>query len=308
MEQSLGSYQIVSATYVAALGRRLLRNEIFVRPNPNFGSLSVIRNVATSDYHALQLQYTRRLSRGLQALASYTWSHSIDSASSDSANNTPAGIVDPRQDRGPSDFDVRHAFNGAVTYNIPAPDVGSFGKAFSRNWSTDVIITARTPTPVNVITGRNLFGIFAVSRPDLVLGVPLYIDDSSVGGGRRINPAAFALPPLGPGNVPTRQGTLGRNALRGFGIWQADFALRRQFNLAEHFNLQFRAEFFNVFNHPNFGDPTLFGTDTLSNPLFGRSVNMLGRRLGSGGVSGGFNPLYQVGGPRSVQFALKLQF
>ena len=203
---------------------------------------------------------------------------------------------------------TRHAFSGALTYNIPSADLGSVGNLILRNWAIDTIGTARTGLPVNIVTGSNLFGIFAVSRPDLIEGIPLYMDDATLGGGRRINGAAFRLPPLAPGNVASRQGTLGRNALRGFGMWQVDLALRRQFNLSEKFALQFRGEFFNVFNHPNFGDPTLFGTDTLSNPSFGRSVNMLGRRLGSGGSNGGFSPLYQVGGPRSVQFALKLQF
>jgi len=91
-------------------------------------------------------------------------------------------------------------------------------------------------------------------------------------------------------------------------MWQVDFALRRQFQLREGITLQFKGEFFNVFNHPNFGDPTQFGTDTLSSTMFGQSVNMLGRRLGSGGTNGGFNPLYQVGGPRSVQLVFRFQF
>ena len=93
--------------------------------------------------------------------------------------------------------------------------------------------------------------------------------------------------------------------MRGFPMWQWDLALRRQFNLTEHRNIQFRAEFFNVLNHPNFGDPigTLSSTAT-----FGLSQSMLGISLGVGGLQGGFNPLYQVGGPRSMQFSLKLQF
>jgi hypothetical protein len=68
--------------------------------------------------------------------------------------------------------------------------------------------------------------------------------------------------------------------------------------------LNFRSEFFNIFNHPNFGNPV----NTLTNPLFGRSTQMLANSLGSGGANGGLNPLYQIGGPRSIQFALKLQF
>jgi hypothetical protein len=138
--------------------------------------------------------------------------------------------------------------------------------------------------------------------------VPLYLADPSVGGGTKINSAAFAIPST------LRQGTLERNALRGFGMWQVDLALRRQFNLGERFKLQFRTEFFNLLNHPNFADPavslgTLSASGTFSrNALFGLSASMLGNSLGSGGALGGFNPLYQVGGPRSIQLSLKLNF
>ena len=92
--------------------------------------------------------------------------------------------------------------------------------------------------------------------------------------------------------------------LRGFGAWQVDAALQRQFHLTDRLELIFRSEFFNVFNHPNFGSPI----NTLTSPLFGQSTQMLASFLGSGGANGGFSPLYQIGGPRSIQLALKLQF
>lgn len=88
-------------------------------------------------------------------------------------------------------------------------------------------------------------------------------------------------------------------------MWQWDLALRRQFKLAEERYLQFKAEFFNVLNHPNFADPS-GSLSTLS--TFGVSTSMLGRSLGVGGLTGGFNPLYQVGGPRSMQLSLRLEF
>jgi len=92
--------------------------------------------------------------------------------------------------------------------------------------------------------------------------------------------------------------------LRGFGATQVDFALQRQSHLTERVGLRFRAEFFNIFNHPNFGQPD----NNLTDPLFGHSTQMLASFLGSGGANGGFSPLYQIGGPRSIQLALKLQF
>jgi hypothetical protein len=305
VEQSLGSAQTVTASYVAAVGRRLLRQETLRNPNANFTTVNVTRNTATSDYHAMQLQFQRRLLRGLQALVSYTWSHSIDSISGDSFPTISAAVFDPKLDRGSSDFDVRHAFSSAVTYNIPKPKLGAVGEGLLRDWSIDSIVTARTATPVNVLSGRSFLGTTRLQRPDLVLGVPLYINDPAVAGGRRINSSAFTIPPA------TLQGTLGRNALRGFGMWQVDFAVRRQFKLTERVNLQFKSEFFNVFNHPNFADPgagEFTGTKALSSPLFGQSIIMLGRGFGTGGIVGGFNPLYQVGGPRSLQLALRLEF
>ncbi len=157
---------------------------------------------------------------------------------------------------------------------------------------------------MNVVTGLNPFpgtllsGASSVQRPNLVSGVPLWISDPNVAGGKRINKAAFTKP---TGAV---QGNLGRNALRGFGATQVDLTLRRQFQLRERLSLQARADFFNIFNHPNFGPPTNF----MSSPLFGQATQMLGASLGSGGQNGGLNPLYQIGGPRSVQLALKLMF
>jgi hypothetical protein len=92
--------------------------------------------------------------------------------------------------------------------------------------------------------------------------------------------------------------------LRGFDAVQSDIGVQRIFRLTEKAGLRFRAEFFNILNHPNFGGPT----NSLPSPLFGRSTQTLANFLGSGGANGGFNPLYQIGGPRSIQLALKLQF
>src|SRR5262249_31173436 len=111
-----------------------------------------------------------------------------------------------------------------------------------------------------------------------------------------------------------RQGNLARNAVRGFGMYQADLDIRRDFHLTEKLRLQFKAEFFNVTNHPNFGDPsgsigsaTVTGVPTLS-PTFGRSLTTLNQNLGPGGANGGLSPLFQVGGPRSIQLSMKLIF
>ena len=298
LEQSLGAKRTFSASYVGALGHRLLRQELLNNPNPDFAQVFVTTNDASSSYHALQLQFQRRLSRNLQSHIAYTWSHSIDNASNDSFANPPSTMIDPRFDRASSDFDVRHSFAGAITYDLSAPPLGTFGRPLLRGWSIDGILTARTAAPVDVFFTRDIgFGPFNL-RPDLVTGVPLYVKDSSFPGGRAINGQAFSIPQI------ARQGTLGRNALRGFPLRQLDLALRRSFHLTERMNLQFRTDVFNVLNRPNFGDPI----GNLNSGLFGRSTAMFGKSLGSNVGSVGLNSAYQSGGPRTIQISLKLQF
>jgi hypothetical protein len=301
LELSLGSSQSFSATYVGAVGRDLLRVTDLVSPNPNFGYVNVTSNSATSNYNALQLKFERRLSHGLQALASYTWSHSIDIASTDAfANylNTPSSVANPNIDRGNSDFDIHHSFTAGTTYNLPSPESNRIADAALGGWSVDSFIFARTGPPVDVVSALVIAdGIDMYPRPDVVPGVPLVLYGSQYPGGKAFNPAPFTPPPTG------QQGDFGRNVLRGFGAWQADVAFQRQFHLTEKVGLRFRGEFFNLFNHPNFGSPT----NTLTSPLFGQSTQMLASSL-AGGDNAGFNPLYQIGGPRSIQLALKLQF
>ena len=136
-----------------------------------------------------------------------------------------------------------------------------------------------------------------MQRPNVVPTEPFYLYPPGAPGGKIINAAAFSIPASG-------QGDLGRNALRGFGATQWDMTLRRQFKLTERFSLQARGDLFNILNHPNFGSPINY----LSSPMFGQSTQTLNTWLGGGGQSGGLNPLYQIGGPRSIQLALKLQF
>jgi hypothetical protein len=302
LEQSIGSSQSLSVTYLGAIGRDLLRVTNLFNVNPNFQFVALTDNTATSDYHALQLKFERRLSRGLQALASYSWSHSIDTASTDAIAtnlNTAATIASPNVDRGDSDFDIRHSFTAGVTYDLPSPGSRKVFNAVLRRWSLDSFVFARSAPPVDVV-GAIFFAANTelAPRPNVNTGVPLELRGPQFPGGKIFNAAAFTAPPAG------QQGDFGRNVLRGFGAWQADVGLQRQFHVAEKLKLRFRAESFNVFNHPNFGNPT----NTLTSPLFGRSPQTLANSLGSGGANGGLNPLYQIGGPRSIQFALKLQF
>jgi hypothetical protein len=316
LQNGLGKNQSVSVSYVGAAGRRLLQTSQFDVPptNPNIGYALLVDNLGISDYDALQVQFQRRLSHGFQALASYAWAHSIDTGSAGStaiASNT--GVpADLNGNRGPSDFDIRNAFSAAVTYDVPTPKINAFANAILQAWSLQSIVLARSAPPVDV-SDSNFFllvgGAITDFRPDVVPGQPLYLYGSQYPGGKAFNQAAFTDPPTAPcpfGLCPTRQGDVPRNFLRGFGATQWDFAVHRDFPIHESLKLQFRAEMFNVLNHPNFGPPNgAFGTSS-----FGLSSQMLGRSLsgfGSAGA-GGLSPLYQIGGPRSIQLALKLQF
>jgi hypothetical protein len=302
LEQSLGSSQSLSLTYIGAIGRDLLRVTDLFNVNPNFQAIALTDNTTTSDYHALQLKFQRRLSRGLQALASYSFSHSIDSASTDAfANylNTPRTLANPNIDRDDSDFDIRHAFTAGVTYDLPSPRLDKAARAILGGWSLDGFALARTAPPVDVVNPTfHAAGISLAPRPNVNPGVALELFGSGYPGGKIFNKGAFTAAPTG------EQGDFGRNVLRAFNAAQADIALQRVFRLTEKTGLRFRGEFFNILNHPSFGSPT----NSLTSPLFGRSTQTLANGLGAGGANGGFNPLYQVGGPRSIQLALKLQF
>jgi hypothetical protein len=142
------------------------------------------------------------------------------------------------------------------------------------------------------------------TRPDLVPGAALYLPDLSVAGERKINPSAFVVP------TEERQGTLGRNALRGFPLVQLDFSAGRTFFVSETINLQFRVDSFNVFNHHNFANPSgnlgEYGPPLSPYALFGISTAMANTPFN--GVTNGLTPLFRAGGPRSLQLSLKLSF
>lgn len=311
VEQGLGQKQTITASYVGSAGRRLMQTEQQNSPNANFASATVVTNTATSDYNALQVQFQRRLSRGLQGLASWTWSHSIDTASAGSlfgntANAFLPGVANPN--RGPSDFDTRNSFSAGVTYDVPRPSDRRVPRLIFGGWSTDALVIAHSAPPVEVYDGEffSLKSAYAQVRPDLIGGVSLYLSGPQYPGGKAFNPAAFAPPPTDSNGDPIRQGNVGRNALRGFSAAQLDFSVHRDFPIRESMKLQFRAEMFNLLNHPNFAPPV---GDVSNTTQFGLSTSTLGNYLAGGNVgAGGLSPLYQIGGPRSIQLALKLTF
>ncbi len=296
VEQEVGEVSSATLSYVGSTGERLLRQEARSRPNPSFaGNVTIVRSDAASDYHALQAQYSRRLSSGLQAYTAYTWSKAMDEVS-DSLSLVRL--------RGPANFDLRHVFSAAFTYVIPRPSSSRLLGAAFGGWSISGLARWQSAPPVNVTaaTSQTLDGLLQDQRPNLLPNVPIYIDDPNVPGGRALNAAvdpsrpgcvgAFCRPPAGT------QGDLGRNVIRGFPASQIDLSLRRTIPLMSTTQLSLAVEAFNVLNHPNFGNPV----GSLSSGQFGRPTAMLGRSLG------GLSPLYQIGGPRSMQLSARVAF
>ncbi|MCI0338552.1 MAG: TonB-dependent receptor [Acidobacteria bacterium] len=247
------------------------------------GEIRFQDQVASSSYNALQTTLRRRARNGLTLLLSYTFSRSIDTTSSTdiaddiASQNFPQNSYNLRADRGLSDFHRSHQFLASFNYELPFGRGRAFlsqtrglSAALISDWQLNGIIMALSGRP---FTPQYESGSLAVRRPNLI-GDP-YLN---IPAGLGFNPAAFS----DPGNAP---GSAGRNILIGPAFNTVDLSLLKNFLLKENIRLQFRAEAFNLFNHPNFGVPGFF----LDNATVGRYTKT---------VSEG----------RELQFALKLIF
>lgn len=288
VQQELRKGQALTVSYVGSNGRRQLYQEYLDVGvvNPEFGTIIFTPNGVSSNYQALQIQFQRSMAHGVNALASYTWSHSLDFGSNSAA--LP-------ETRGNSDFDVRHNLAAGLSWDLPAARHDTVSDAILDGWGIDGRVIARTGFPVTLegnyltdpATGATYYG-----NLDLVSNQPIYLHGNQYPGGRAVNSAAFSYPPgNGAGDAP-------RNFVRGFGAFQVNLAARREFRLHDQFALEFRAETFNIFNHPNFG----YIDSYLGDATFGQATQMLNQSLGT------MSSLYQQGGSRSMQFALKLHF
>jgi Carboxypeptidase regulatory-like domain/TonB dependent receptor len=280
IQRGLGANQSISATYVGAHGDNLLRGDV-IGSSVGYRTQTT-RNADWSNYNALQLQFQRRMARGFQALVSYTFAKSTDTNSDDTEGNDITNslrAINVAADLAPSDFDVRHSFSTAVSWQIPSPHWERLSDALLRNWQADGIVRISSAAP---------YQVFIRARPNVVPGVPFYLPAPGEPGGRTLNPAAFTPAP------PGQNGDLPRNFFRGFAIDQTDLSLRRQFHLTERASLFLGMEYFNLFNHPMFAVNEFTG--------FGPPTQTLNEDLGL------LNPLYQIGGPRSGQLTIKVLF
>lgn len=285
--------------YVGSKGTRLTRlydaNQDII--NPNFSQVATFATNANSAYNALQVQGRFSDWHRFSGFSSYVFSKSLDGASDgiDFNGSTAAFPQDSdnlKAEKGPSTFDARHRWTTALNYSVPVWD--SLPKRLSEGWQLNTIVAAMSGQPIGIITGGGFNGR---QRPDVVPGVPLIFHGNPATQGY-INPAAFAFPAGNDGN-------LGRDAVYGPGFWNADFSLTKDTPLNERLNLQLRAEFFNVFNHPQFALPGGFITPGALPHSFADCPGCFSTQTPD--VAQG-NPGLGGGGPRVLQFAARFQF
>jgi hypothetical protein len=266
-------------------------------------SIALFRSDGFSNYNSLQVRLEKQFSHGLQFQASYTYAHALDDASSASLGSANQGDfrlqTDPRAEYGNADFDVRHRFVFSSIYELPfgkgkwlATDASGWVNQLVGGWQVATIVTASTgnwytPTDISAnVSTSDCGGTVAISciRPDLV-GNP---NGKPCVAGQLFNTCAFASD-----TIVGTFGNAGRNIIRGPGFQNWDISFFKTFPLREEMHFEFRAEFFNTFNHanPEFTNPETITENTAT-------------ELGSSTF--GF-PAY-TRPPRQVQFALKFYF
>lgn len=289
-----------SMAYVGSSGANLLHREAGIAPDSGLFWYILAKTEGRSSYHSLQTRYSGRILPGLFGLAAYTWSHSIDDGSQDSAVLLARPEAPQSQERGSSSFDVRHALSLGLTYEVSNRAVPVAMRRPFGGWRLNTVVRAHSGFPIDVVTFDGGVGVSPgnLGRPDLVPGVPVWLKDGSAPGGRRLNPGAFQVP------SQTQQGSLGRNAISGRGVLQFDASARREFRFSGRWSLDLSVSIFNVANRPAFADPVRY----LASPLFGRSTSMQNLMFGGGTPNSGLTPLFQAGGPRSAELELRLKF
>jgi hypothetical protein len=273
-----------------------------VRPYPNFGQVSWRGTTDSSSYNGFSVAVKRSFSRGLLISANYMWSHELDDGSDGSGDGdslVPQNVACPQCEWASGIWDVRHVVNANAIYQLPFGPGRSYLNqpgilsTIARDWELTSVALARTGFPVNVLVNRSSASVpdgnNTDQRPDLVPGVSV----TPTGGksvGEWINTAAFAVPAAGTfGDAP-------RNNVRGPGAWQIDFGVAKSIPLSERAHLEFRSEFFNIFNHPQYGLPQA----TFAVPGFGSITQTVNTTT----------PVSPIGSgtPREIQFALRFAF
>lgn len=217
---------------------------------PGVTTINWLESSANSAYTSLQLNVEKRFSKGLYLLSNWTWAHGLDNVGGDGGANGPV-LQDPanrRTDGSSSNADMRHRVNFAASYQLPFGN-GLKGPArqIFHGWELGGLTVIQSGLPFTVTVPGSPSNTGSGSRANPVAGVSPEVSEPTIS--RWFNPAAFTVPPA------FTWGTLGRNTLRGPGIWNVDLSAAKKFNFSETRRLEFRAEFFNSLNHPQFGLP-----------------------------------------------------
>jgi hypothetical protein len=257
----------------------------FAAAFPQFRVINTLSPIAFSNYNSLQIS-ARRSAANLTFQASYTFSKSLDDGSGAGGfySGPPEDSRNLRRDYGPSNFDLRHRFTVTYAWRIPAPaDRHGWLHALAANWQLNGITTLQTGGPLNITLPFDNSGTGEFhDRPNLV-GNPQVAFNPL---GPYLSPAAFARP------LPGTYGNLGRNAFSGPGLNDFDMSFVKSLQIYREWRLRLRAEFFNIWNHPNFANPsTTFGS---------------GFQLTSTPDSS--NPYFGNGSPRNVQLVAEFEF
>jgi hypothetical protein len=316
VEQRLTVNASFEIGYVGSKGTKLVRltdlNEPDAndnRPNPNFGAMDALVPISSSTYNSLQATVRMRDNHRFSGFATYNFSKSLDDAS-DGIDFAPGAAFpqDPsnlKAEHGPSTFDTRHRFTSAVNYEVrPFHALGRWGSGWQLNW----IVSLQSGRPIPIDTSTDTSGRYYFNqRPNIVPGVNPIINNWSVATGY-LNLNAFVQPAFGT------FGDLGRNAIFGPGYRNLDFSITKNTMLIERVNLQLRAEFFNIVNHPNFAQPThtispgFIDEGTPGNPNIVPNPFPAGGSLTQTPDVAQTNPGLGGGGPRVIQLAMKVVF
>ena len=264
IQQEVARNTILTVNYVANNVHHMQSGVDFAALNANpanvftqarqfsgFANENILADGLGSNYNSLQVKLTRRAGR-LNLEANYTWSHEID----DMLNVFSPGFESPYTpifDHGSGDWDVRHNLTGSAVYSLPdLKGSNSFVQKALGGWQTSGILQTRSGLPTNITLVSGFFG--NPVRPDYVTGQPLWVPNHSwPGSSYNIN--AFAIEPTYDGTPGGTIGTVGRNSLRGPAYFQLDLSGMKNFAITERVTMQFRADIFNIFNHPNFTNP-----------------------------------------------------
>ena len=301
--------------------------------DPRFAAVTQLSTGANSNYNGLQLTAMKRMGHGLQAQINYTWSHCLDTVSNGGFLQFSAGGIlsplpgDLRRDYGPCDYDIRHNFNGQYVYELPIKVTNHSLGYLLNGWQVSGTVFWHSGVPFSVLStpySANGNGIVQGSGPQfasLVPGADPYCGHCIIPGVTQpgtiqwLNPNAFvsAVDPAtgtcngGDSAQNCQFGNLGRNALRGPNFFWSDFYITKWFPLTERVTLRFDAQFFNVFNHPNFGLPSIVLAGIPGKPStqtgFGALTYTTSPPTGLLGVGLGGDS-----SPRMIAFQARLQF